>query len=459
MAAASDRRSLASGLLARHDGRQGRGPVRHGTESGRRRAECAARAQGARASSNGWSCATWSRSRRRPSGTTRPKSSAASCGPDEIGTEVFFFPAAGHAEKDGTFTNTQRLLQWHEKAVDPPGDARSEAWFIYHLGTRLKEKAAARSAAAQRRAQRADLGLSRSTGRTASRTSKSPARRSTATRSADRTLRRRLRRAEADGSTACGCWIYSGVFPRRGENRARERQARGRYGHGWGFAWPADRRILYNRASARPDGQPVERAQEAGLVGRGSQRVDRSRRPDFTKTKPPDYRPPAGRTSDAALAGDEPFIMHADGLGWLWVPTGLEGRSAADALRAARIAGREPALSAQQTNPAARSTRAARQPVRAFARSALSVRADDLPADRASHGRRDVTHAVASRRAAAGALLRDLAGARARSAASSHGGWVTIITARGAIEARALVTPRMRRYVSTARRVHQVGVP
>ena len=41
----------------------------------------------------------------------------------EIETEVFFFPAAGHAEKDGTFTNTQRLLQWHEKAVDPPGDA------------------------------------------------------------------------------------------------------------------------------------------------------------------------------------------------------------------------------------------------------------------------------------------------------------------------------------------------
>src|SRR5690348_8395390 len=50
---------------------------------------------------------------------------------EAIGTEVFFMPAAGHAEKDGAFTNTQRLLQWHEKAVDPPGDARSETWFIY----------------------------------------------------------------------------------------------------------------------------------------------------------------------------------------------------------------------------------------------------------------------------------------------------------------------------------------
>ena len=47
-------------------------------------------------------------------------------------TEVFFFPAATHTEKDGTFTNTQRMLQWHEKAIEPPGDARSELWFAYH---------------------------------------------------------------------------------------------------------------------------------------------------------------------------------------------------------------------------------------------------------------------------------------------------------------------------------------
>ena len=69
----------------------------------------------------------------------------------DIDTEVFFFPAASHAEKDGRFTNTQRLLQWREKAVDPPADARSEAWFVYHLGRRLK----ARAAADARRLQRA----------------------------------------------------------------------------------------------------------------------------------------------------------------------------------------------------------------------------------------------------------------------------------------------------------------
>ena len=60
---------------------------------------------------------------------------------EEIETEVFFFPAAGHAEKEGAFTQTQRMLQWREKAVDPPGDARSEAWFMHQLALRLIAKA------------------------------------------------------------------------------------------------------------------------------------------------------------------------------------------------------------------------------------------------------------------------------------------------------------------------------
>ena len=54
-----------------------------------------------------------------------PRSRAGELRTEEIPTEIFLLPAAGHAEKDGTFTNTQRLLQWHHKAVEPPGDARS----------------------------------------------------------------------------------------------------------------------------------------------------------------------------------------------------------------------------------------------------------------------------------------------------------------------------------------------
>ncbi len=55
---------------------------------------------------------------------------------------MFFLPAAAHTEKDGGFTNTQRMLQWHHQAVQPPGDCRSELWFYYHLGRRLRDKLA-----------------------------------------------------------------------------------------------------------------------------------------------------------------------------------------------------------------------------------------------------------------------------------------------------------------------------
>ena len=61
--------------------------------------------------------------------------------PEEIATEVFFLPAAAHTEKDGSFTNTQRLLQWHWQAVEPKEDCRSELWFYFHLGRRIKREA------------------------------------------------------------------------------------------------------------------------------------------------------------------------------------------------------------------------------------------------------------------------------------------------------------------------------
>src|SRR3954454_6954930 len=57
---------------------------------------------------------------------------------EDIQTEVFLMPAASHVEKAGSFTNTQRLVQWRDKALDPPGDARSELWFMHHLQKRVR---------------------------------------------------------------------------------------------------------------------------------------------------------------------------------------------------------------------------------------------------------------------------------------------------------------------------------
>ena len=105
-----------------------------------------------------------------------------------------------------------------------------------------------------------------------------------------------------------------------------------------------NRRILYNRASADPDGKPwserkkyvwwdAERGQWTGFDV-----------PDFKVDMPPDYVPPDGAEAEDALRGDEPFIMQADGRGWLFVAERPDGRADADPLRAARVAVRQPAL-------------------------------------------------------------------------------------------------------------------
>ena len=57
---------------------------------------------------------------------------------EDIQTEVFLMPAATHVEKAGSFTQTQRMVQWRDKALDPPGDARSDLWFMHHLTKRVK---------------------------------------------------------------------------------------------------------------------------------------------------------------------------------------------------------------------------------------------------------------------------------------------------------------------------------
>lgn len=57
--------------------------------------------------------------------------------PEDIPTEVFFFPSAQVAEYEGSFTNTFRMLQWRYKAADSPGDCRSDLWFTHQLAKRL----------------------------------------------------------------------------------------------------------------------------------------------------------------------------------------------------------------------------------------------------------------------------------------------------------------------------------
>jgi formate dehydrogenase major subunit len=376
---------------------------------------------------------------------------------DEIGTEVFFLPAAGHAEKDGCFTNTQRLIQWHQKAVDPPGGARSETWFTYHLGRRLKAKAKAdpRPRNAGLNALKWDYTLH---GELQEPSVEEVLQEINGRNLLDGKLVKGFSDLKADGSTSCGCWIYSGIFPAADDNRANARASRDFYGHGWAFAWPADRRILYNRASARPDGRPWSEKKKLVWWDDAEKKWTGLDVPDFNVTKSPDYQPPIGSEGDAAIAGDRPFFMHPDGLGWIWVPMGLTDGPLPAHYEPWESPVRNPMYPNQQTNPPA------------DAKKRSDNQYAELADDRFPYV---MTTYRLTEHHTSGAMSRmlphlaelqpdffcEISPELAAIHGIKNGEWMTITGMRGIVEARALVTSRMQPLTIEGKTVHQVGLP
>ncbi|MBI3738278.1 MAG: formate dehydrogenase, partial [Chloroflexi bacterium] len=180
----------------------------------------------------------------------------------DIKTEVFFLPAAVVAEMDGSFTNTQRLLQHHDKAADPPDDARSDSWFTYQLGKRILK-------AYQNSTLDRDWGIKNLTWDYDPEPTEVKDWRIKDEPSDYKILKEINGYTVADkkplasfanltetGTTAGAAWIYTGVIPEEGRNRTRERKGDAWISPGWGFAWPANRHIMYNRASADVEGKP-----------------------------------------------------------------------------------------------------------------------------------------------------------------------------------------------------------
>jgi len=378
---------------------------------------------------------------------------------EDIDTEVFLFPAAGHAEKEGGFTNTQRLIQWREKAVDPPGDATSEAWFAHQLALRLRAKAedGPRDAALRAldwwypedahgepviEAVLAEINGWRTEGAGGAHHGQQLS---------------GFHELADDGSTACGCWIYSGVLGPDGRNRAAGRAPHGRYAHGWGFAWPADRRVLYNRASARPDGQPWSERKALVWWNEAAGRWTGHDVPDFPADKRPDYRPEEGAAGMDAIPGDAPFIMHDDGLGWLYVPEGLSDGPLPTHYEPLESPVRN-ALYAQQRNPGANWFQRADNPFAASpdGRFPYVLTTYRLTEHHTAGGMSRFLPHLAELQPE---LFAELSPELAEEVGVAHGDAVSIVTRRGVVEARALVTRRIRPLVIDGRTVHQVALP
>jgi len=293
---------------------------------------------------------------------------------EKIDTEVFFLPAAAVAEGDGSFTNTQRLVQWHDKAVDPPDDARTDIWFTVHLGLKLKELYKDSDKRRDRPIQAVTWDYIDAEENRKWRIKDEPSARlvlkeingywavptvvaagaavgAGAALAAPVSWRRMPSLKEAapltsfaelkdDGSTACGAWIYTGVFA-GDKNHAADRKGDDWVALGWGFAWPNNRRLMYNRASADPDGIPWAkearlarehgpRAPDGRPLHRGYVYWDEVKKswagvdvPDFVLKKAPGTKADPKGVGLAFHDGASPFIMKADGKGWLYVPNGL----------------------------------------------------------------------------------------------------------------------------------------
>ncbi len=378
--------------------------------------------------------------------------------PETIGTEVFLFPAAGTAEKDGTFTNTQRLLQFRNKAVEAPGDARSELWFMVHLGRRLKAKA-------EKDRRSRNQGLNALTwnytteGPHAEPEAEEVLKEINGYTVADRKQLPNIKALKNDGSTACGAWIYCGVFPEEGRNRANERNPKDLLGHGWGFAWPNDCRIIYNRASARPDGKPWSERKK--LVWWDEQKKEWAGldNPDYEKTIAPDTESNVHQGKGVeALGGARPFTLHPDGVGWLWVASGLKDGPLPTHYEALESLIKNP-LYGQQENPAAQKKERTDNPYAnspgdaSFPYVLTTYRLTE------HHTAGGMTRTLSHLAELQPELFTEVSPELAAQIGLRHGDWATISTPRATIEARVLVTPRIRPLKIDGRTVHQVGLP
>ena len=237
--------------------------------------------------------------------------------PEDVRTEVFLLPASNFAERDGSFTNSSRWIQWKYKAIDPPGEAKDDPEIIARLFLKVRELYEKEGG----RFPEPILNLwwwyadpERPSAEELLREINGFALRDVRDGEGRVILRRGeqvrgFTQLQADGTTCSGNWLYVGVYT--DQNNAKRRDSYDPTGlgffHGWAFNWPANRRILYNRASADAQGRPWD-PQRPGIRWNGREWVGDV--PDYGRTSPPEEEIGA-------------FIMLPEGVARLFVPLGF----------------------------------------------------------------------------------------------------------------------------------------
>lgn len=232
--------------------------------------------------------------------------------PSKINTEVFLLPAASSYEKEGTVSNSGRWMQYRWKAIEPKGEAKADMEIIHMLMRRLKGmyKNEGSPAAKAMNALYWNYGehdhpefdlVAREINGYYTQTGKQV---------------ENFGMLADDGSTCSGNWIYSGFYPEEGNlSKRRDNKDTGMGNFlNWSYAWPMNRRVLYNRASADPSGKPWNKDKAVIWWDAAAKKWTGNDVPDFKAIVAP---------SDPG--GTNPFIMTKDGVGGMFAPTLNDG--------------------------------------------------------------------------------------------------------------------------------------
>lgn len=369
--------------------------------------------------------------------------------PQDVQTEVFMLPAANFAEKDGTFVNSARWLQWKWKAVDPPGEAKPDQEIIARIFLRVRELYQQDGG----RFPEPVIGLNWWYTNPANPALDEVARELNGWAVEDvrdaagavivrkgQQLSRFLD-TRADGSTLSGNWLYIGSYPDAGNLSQRRSNADpsgvGRYPE-WTFSWPANRRILYNRCSADGRGAPWDASRPA-IAWNGERWVGDV--PDFTVDSAP----------DAALG---PFIMLPEGVARLFVPGQFVEGPWSEHYEPAESPVANPLHPGQSRNPA----------LREFGTMFDTLgTADEFPIVCTTYRLTEHFHYWTKHNPYTMQLqpefFVEMSEELAREKGLVHGDRVRVRSARGEIEGRAMITKRMTPMQVAGRTVHQIGFP
>jgi formate dehydrogenase major subunit len=388
----------------------------------------------------------------------------------DIKTEVFFLPAAPAAEKDGSLTNTMRLIQWHEKAVNPPGDVTSDAEFFVSLAKRLQKL----YAGSKKERDKGFLAASFEYGDNPKEPNMELVLKEIngyATQEiTDKDGKVVYKKNQAlntfahmtdDGKTAGGCWIYTGVTVEGADgkliNKANLRKPaddKDYLAHGWGFAWPANRRILYNRASADLQGKPWSEKKKLIWWDPEAPGQEPEKKGKWVGLDVPDFN---AFLAPDAKNGDKPFIMRADLVGAFFGP--LNDGPFPEHYEPVESPTKN-LLSKQQMNPVAK-----------------IWNVPDQKNDLAAVGSPDYPYVITTYRLTehhlSGVMSRylpmlaelfhshfaEISHELAGELGIANGERVTVMTPRGKIHVTAMVTHRLKPFMIDGKKTHQIGVP